>query len=359
MSIGKQFLERLAEAKKPVAAKAEAPKPTFVADAGTERMKAMMRDTPDNMHQDLADHIAEMANAAGVPGAFLNKTEIRKAFIQSAIKLKNMPTRLKYFRILHTELTQLRIGNLPSSGGGGITMKKGAEDEKAIVGTAIQELLAEILVDFGVPMEYFTKEAPTPLKTSLKRAGTMIMSNSAVKNAIKALARGEGIRSGDDTVGSKKPGMKVKVQEAAESEDEKVKFLKSWMKAYSSYIGDTAAETAKNFWDSLDDTPRMQVKAEDLDLSGADVKRIFKMLMATPVKEAEAVQSSVPQKIEAGTQAFIEAAHQLCAAFGIPQKTMDLPVVAMGIKRAAMKDASNATAKTLMVKLLAQLQKRD
>lgn len=217
MSIGKQFLERLSEAKKPVAAKAEAPKPTFVADAGTERMKAMMRDTPDNMHQDLADHIAEMANAAGVPGAFLNKTEIRKAFIQSAIKLKNMPTRLKYFRILHTELTQLRIGNLPSSGGGGITMKKGAEDEKAIVGTAIQELLAEILVDLGVPMEYFTKEAPTPLKTSLKRAGTLIMSNSAVKNAIKALARGEGIRSGDDTVGSKKPGMKVKVQEAGEA----------------------------------------------------------------------------------------------------------------------------------------------
>lgn len=85
---------------------------------------------------------------------------------------------------------------------------------------------------------------------------------------------------------------------------------------------------------------------------------------AKPAKMEEAVgagttptqgTSTQPAKVESGVAGFIEAAHALCLALGIPQRVMDSPTVATNIKRAALKGQTNQMAKKLMPRLAAAL----
>ena len=251
MTIGANFLNRVLTEKKK---EPEAPK-TFSGDAGTERMKMMMRDIggPD----DLADKIADVLNASGVPGAFLNKDEIRKAVIDAATLLRGQRTRKNMFMALHSVLTSFRAGE-PVKGGGGsgvVADKKGAVGEKDL-GTGFQELVAEVLSSLGAPEMYFTKDAPAALRTSFKSAVNAMQKNAEVKAAFQALARGSRIRKGDGKVGLKQEAVELVEAPSIDNDPEVVKMVKDVCTALGVF------DTAKNGVVRVNDIWERSVKAK-------------------------------------------------------------------------------------------------
>lgn len=224
MSIGEKFLDRVLVEKKTnddskTVKNKDQISTTLIVDSGTLRAKAMMRDVGGHNENDLAGAIADVFNGLGIPGSFINKSEVRASIIEAAIKLRPSVSRLRYFKELHDAVTDLWPSGVPTGGGGGLILKKDQSTSEKDLGTGLREQIAEVLIDLGAPEQYFTKDAPAAIRSSLRRAFSMINADARTKAALKSLARSSRIRAGDDTIGSESKKVDEDLEEALGVDD--------------------------------------------------------------------------------------------------------------------------------------------
>jgi hypothetical protein len=275
MTIGQRFLARLNEAKK------EDKKPKFALDRGTEAMKRAMRKVAQD---DLADKIAEVMNMAGLPGMYLNKPEVRESVIAAAQDLRSKPNRVRAFLAMHSAMAAFR---------GMMVEAKGEED---LEGSAFQQLLEEVLIALGAPVEMMTAEAKSVIKSSLRKMAAAMRADQAVKTAIITFARLMQIRVNDKVVGSKAPSAMAKKAAAKQVNDHLEVFEQE----------------------------------DDIDMS----------------------------KVEPGVRGYLDFARKLALELGIPQNMLDRSETKRGMLGKARADFSSPETKRFMPKLMAALQKK-
>jgi hypothetical protein len=204
MSIGSQFLARLQEGKAP-AKKTEG----YQFDRQVEAMKRALRDIGGK--NDFADKIAEVFGMVGVPGMYLNKAEVRESVIEAATALRSKPARVTSFLALHSALKNfhgvLALRSAPKKPRGVLAEKKG--DEVDLEGNTFQQLVEEVLVSLGMPVEMVTSAAKPGVKSPLRKKIAQLRADTAVRAAFVTFARLSGVKVNDGEVGMKKPAAKA------------------------------------------------------------------------------------------------------------------------------------------------------
>ncbi len=256
MSLGSQFLKRLTEATKPAGF-----------DAGTEAAKRQLRTIGGN-EKNYGDKIAEVLNMCGVAGMYLKKKDVIDSIAGAAEKLRSNSRQASALLTLH--------GALKSATG--MVMEKNVE----LTGGAFMQLMEEVMVSLGAPVDLVGADAKAAVKTRLRQLATDFSQDPAVSKAFKAYARAAGIKVSDDITGAK-PKAGTKIGEA---------------EAPAVSMSDTLA--AKKIFDKIKGTPnmskaivKMQVKKylpmvgkSDSDLTYLFAQVWSKLEDMQPMKEA-------------------------------------------------------------------------
>jgi hypothetical protein len=196
MTIGSQFLARLAEGKEPA-------KKGYKFDPATESMKRQLRDIGGE--KNFADKIAEVAAMTGMQGRFMNTPEGRESVLAGAKGLRTRPAATAAFLSLHSALAAFH-GYTP--------MAEGKDEEADLDGVAFQQLVEEVLVELGIPQSLVSEGGKAGAKSTVKRMISKIMQDSTTKVAYQFLAKKLGIKVNDKIVGTKKAGKPETVEEA-------------------------------------------------------------------------------------------------------------------------------------------------
>lgn len=189
MSLGTQFLKRLNEATS---------KPAGF-DAGTEAAKRQLRTVGGN-EKNYGDKIAEVLNMCGIAGLYLKKKDVISSIVAAADQLRSNSRRASTMLTLH--------GALKSHSG--MTMEAKNDD---LQGGAFMQLMEEVMVSLGAPVELVGAEAKSGVKTRIRQLATDFSQDPTVAKAFKAYARASAIKIGDDTTGSTK-AKPAKMEEA-------------------------------------------------------------------------------------------------------------------------------------------------
>jgi hypothetical protein len=192
MTIGSAFLTRLSEAKE------KKEKKGYQFDRGTEAMKRAMRDVGGNL--DLADKIAELANMCGVPGMYMNTSDVRDGILDAAQVLRTKTARVTSVLALHSALSNYH-GVTP------IAEAKTKEDD--LEGQGFQQLVEEVLVSLGIPEDMVMAGAKAGVKSGIKKTVAAMRSDSSVRDAFRVYAQRSKIKLHDAIVGMMKTGPKV------------------------------------------------------------------------------------------------------------------------------------------------------
>jgi hypothetical protein len=207
MTIGSQFLARLAEGKEPA-------KKGYKFDPATESMKRQLRDIGGE--KNFADKIAEVAAMSGMQGRFMNTPEGRESVLAGAKGLRTRPAATAAFLALHSALAAFH-GYTP--------MAEGKDEEADLDGVAFQQLVEEVLVELGIPQSLVSEGGKAGAKSTVKRMIAKIMQDSTTKVAYQFLAKKLGIKVNDKIVGTKKAGKPETVEEAVGADPAVVKLF--------------------------------------------------------------------------------------------------------------------------------------
>jgi hypothetical protein len=207
MTIGSQFLARLAEGKEPA-------KKGYKFDPATESMKRQLRDIGGE--KNFADKIAEVAAMSGMQGRFMNTPEGRESVLAGAKGLRTRPAATAAFLSLHSALAAFH-GYTP--------MAEGKDEEADLDGVAFQQLVEEVLVELGIPQSLVSEGGKAGAKSTVKRMIAKIMQDSTTKVAYQFLAKKLGIKVNDKIVGTKKAGKPETVEEAVGADPAVVKLF--------------------------------------------------------------------------------------------------------------------------------------
>ena len=274
MSLGTQFLKRLTEGK--------TDKKPAGFDAGTEAAKRRIM-TAGGMEKNYGDKIAELLNMCGVAGLYIKKQDVIDSIVTAGKTMQTSGAGPQFLR-LHAAV----------KAASGMTMEARNTD---LTGGAFQQLMEEVLVSLGAPIDLVGSKAKAAVKTAMRTIAVKFATEQSVVKAFRAYATKVGIKITDEKTGA----TKGKLGEA---------------------VG-TGTVATKG--------------------TGAPA-------------QPPAAKSA---RIEAGVPAYVEAVRGLLTAFGVPAATMKLNTVMTAVKRAAMKDASSMRVKGLISKLTIELGKKD
>ena len=277
MSLGTQFLKRLTEGKKEGTT---GQKPAGF-DAGTEAAKRRIM-TAGGMEKNYGDKIAELLNMCGVAGLYIKKQEVIDSIVAAGKTMQTSGAGPQFLR-LHAAV----------KAASGMTMEARNTD---LTGGAFQQLMEEVLVSLGAPIDLVGSKAKAAVKTAMRSIATKFATEQTVVKAFSAYAIKVGIRIADEKTGA----TKGKLGEA-----------------------------------------------------------VGMGTVATKGTGAPTQAAAKPARIEAGVPAYVEAVRSLLSAFGVPEATMKLNTVMTAVKRTAMKDASSMRVKVLISKLTTELGKKD
>lgn len=273
MSLGTQFLKRLSEGK------IEQKSAGF--DAGTEAAKRRIM-TAGGMDKNYGDKIAELMNMCGVPGMYLKKQDTIDSIVGAAKAMQTSGAGPQFLR-LHSAIKSAS----------GMTMEARNTE---LTGGAFQQLMEEVLVSLGAPIDLVGSKAKAGVKTAMRSVASKFATEQSVVKAFRAYAAKVGIKIADETTGA----TKGKLGEA------------------------------------------------------------FGMgTVATKGTGAPTQAAAKPARIEAGVPAYVEAVRGLLTALGVPEATMKLNTVMSAVKRTAMKDAASMNIKKLITRLTTELGKKD
>lgn len=181
MSLGTSFLKRLNEAK-------SAPKGASF-DAGTEQAKSRIA-TAGGSKNNYGDKIAELLNMCGVPGMYLKKQEVIDSIVAKSKNVQSSgagPALLS----LHAAIKASR----------GMTME--AKNDN-LSGGAFQQMMEEVLVALGAPVDLVGADAKAGVKTAMRRLALEFAQDQTVVKAFRAVARKLGVSITDSATGATK-----------------------------------------------------------------------------------------------------------------------------------------------------------